>query len=462
MSAPVKSSTIAFAISCKLTRTNFLLWKAQVIPILRGVQLFGHLDGSMPAPPTTAVTGPSAAGKETTEPVKESPNPEYQTWVIQDRNRRPLLSTIRKGDMTAAKYYQKMTGFADTMANIGQPMNDEEVIGYMLAGLGPGHAAAIGNTVEFTSSANNASRQESNSNTPHRNYSNTNDYNNSNQRGNYRGGGGRRRGCGRGRNSGGPRCQDYRGGNSVLTGSYNPDTNWYLDTGATDHLTSDLDCLTVQERYHGKDQVQVENGAGLSISHIGHSIIPGLSRPLALKNVLYVPHINQHLLSAQRLVFDNHVFIELYPNVFFVKDIATKKTLLLGRSKRGLYPIPISHSRRFLQHTGLSSVNVSSSQWHQHFGHPTSTVVKTILDSNKLGCSFHNESVACDACQRAKSHQLPYNNSVRVTTFPLELVHTDVWGPTQVSIRGFKYYVSFLDDYSRYTWIYLIKHKSDV
>ncbi|GJT72530.1 hypothetical protein Tco_1031816 [Tanacetum coccineum] len=91
MSAPVKSSTIAFAISCKLTRTNFLLWKAQVIPILRGVQLFGHLDGSMPAPPTTAVTGPSAAGKETTEPVKESPNPEYQTWVIQDRNRRPLV-----------------------------------------------------------------------------------------------------------------------------------------------------------------------------------------------------------------------------------------------------------------------------------------------------------------------------------------------------------------------------------
>lgn len=32
-----------------------------------------------------------------------------------------------------------MVGFADTMANIGQPMNDEEVIGYILAGLGPGH-----------------------------------------------------------------------------------------------------------------------------------------------------------------------------------------------------------------------------------------------------------------------------------------------------------------------------------
>lgn len=42
--------------------------------------------------------------------------------------------------MSIAEYYQKMTGFADTMANIGQPMNDEEVIGYILAGLGPGHS----------------------------------------------------------------------------------------------------------------------------------------------------------------------------------------------------------------------------------------------------------------------------------------------------------------------------------
>lgn len=84
------------------------------------------------------------------------------------------------------------------------------------------------------------------------------------------------------------------------------------------------------------------------------------------------------------------------------------------------------------------------------------------MKSNKLDCSFDNVLSVCDACQRAKSHQLPYNNSVHVTSSPLELVHTDVWGPAQVSSGGFKYYVSFLDDYSRFTWIYLIKHKYDV
>nr|KAJ0214123.1 hypothetical protein LSAT_V11C400176850 [Lactuca sativa] len=74
-SAPVKSSTIATAISCKLTRTNFLLWKAQVVPILRGLQLFGHLDGTTPAPPQTLPGSTSAAAKETVEAPKKHPIP---------------------------------------------------------------------------------------------------------------------------------------------------------------------------------------------------------------------------------------------------------------------------------------------------------------------------------------------------------------------------------------------------
>ena len=45
---------------------------------------------------------------------------------------------------------------------------------------------------------------------------------------------------------------------------------------------------------------------------------------------------------------------------------------------------------------------------------------------------------------------------------PLELIHSDVWGPAVASSGGFKYYVSFVDDYSRFCWIYLLKHKSDV
>jgi hypothetical protein len=92
-----------------------------------------------------------------------------------------------------------------------------------------------------------------------------------------------------------------------------------MDTGATDHLTSDLDRLSVPERYHGKDQVQVANGAGLPISHIGHSIISGSNRPLVLKNVLHVPRISKQLLSIYKLVSQNDVFIEFHRHSFFCK-----------------------------------------------------------------------------------------------------------------------------------------------
>jgi hypothetical protein len=68
----------------------------------------------------------------------------------------------------------------------------------------------------------------------------------------------------------------------------------------------------------------------------------------------------------------------------------------------------------------------------------------------------------CDACQKAKSHQLPFPISLSVSHFPLALVFSDVWGPAPSSVGRFKYYVSFIDDYSKFTWVYPIKHKSDV
>jgi histone deacetylase 1/2 len=88
--------------------------------------------------------------------------------------------------------------------------------------------------------------------------------------------------------------------------------------------------------------------------------------------------------------------------------------------------------------------------------------VQNLVKTYDLPCVPSDTSPICDACQRAKSHQLPYNLSNRVSTMPLELVHSDVWGPAVASSGGFKYYVSFVDDYSRFCWIYLLKHKSDV
>jgi len=61
-----------------------------------------------------------------------------------------------------------------------------------------------------------------------------------------------------------------------------------------------------------------------------------------------------------------------------------------------------------------------------------------------------------------KSHRLPSFPSESVYTSPLELIFSDLWDPAHVSsINGFSYYITFVDAYSRFTWIYLLKTKSE-
>jgi len=63
----------------------------------------------------------------------------------------------------------------------------------------------------------------------------------------------------------------------------------------------------------------------------------------------------------------------------------------------------------------------------------------------------------------AKNHDLPFKNSTSISLHPLDLIFTDVWGPASVlSTTGAKYYVSFLDDYSKFLWLFPIQLKSDV
>jgi histone deacetylase 1/2 len=110
----------------------------------------------------------------------------------------------------------------------------------------------------------------------------------------------------------------------------------------------------------------------------------------------------------------------------------------------------------------LSSLRASSTQWHARLGHPSPQTVQHILHSYQLPSVSNKSDVVCDACQQGKSHQLPFSLSAHVTHAPLKLIHSDVWGPAQTSVSGHTYYVSFVDSYSRFTWLYLLKRKSDV
>lgn len=221
--------------------------------------------------------------------------------------------------------------------------------------------------------------------------------------------------------------------------------------------------MTVRDRYNGRDQVQTASGSGMKISNIGSTIFHTPVRDLHLDNVLHVPSAHKNLVSVHRLTSDNNAFLEFYPNYFLIKDQATKRILHQGRCKGGLYPLKpeTSHGGSTKQVYGVNKP--SSSRWHSRLGHPALPIVDRVLRDNKLPFEINNncESV-CDSCQMAKSHQLPYSTSHDISTSSFDLVYSDVWGPAPTLVGRHNYYVSFIDDHSKYTWIYLLKKKSDV
>jgi histone deacetylase 1/2 len=240
--------------------------------------------------------------------------------------------------------------------------------------------------------------------------------------------------------------QNKSAGSAVA--GYGVDTNWYADSGATDHITSELEKMTVCDKYGGQDQVHTASGAGMKISNIGHSVLHTPNKCLHLKNILHVPSANKSLLFVHRFSLDNNTFFEFHPHHFLIKDRVTKETLHQGRCEQGLYPLK---SRSSLPRSSKQAYGVnkpSSSQWHSRLGHSAYPIVERVLRVNNLPCaSTSSNNSVCDSCQKAKSHQFPYGRSDNVSSSPLEIIYSDVWGPAPVSVGRHTYYVSFIDDF---------------
>jgi hypothetical protein len=81
---------------------------------------------------------------------------------------------------------------------------------------------------------------------------------------------------------------------------------WLTDSGATNHMTADLNNLTLASPYPTADTIHTANGEGLPISHVGQSIINSSMSSFKLDSVLLVPQLTQNLLSVHRLCLDNN------------------------------------------------------------------------------------------------------------------------------------------------------------
>ncbi|GFP94834.1 uncharacterized mitochondrial protein atmg00810 [Phtheirospermum japonicum] len=233
--------------------------------------------------------------------------------------------------------------------------------------------------------------------------------------------------------------------------------DWYLDSGASAHMTNQHSALDTHESYSGNGSVIVGNGNVLNISHIGNAKI---SEDVKLLDVLVVPHITKNLLSISKLTADYPVDVIFSDKFFAIQNRLTKKILAQARCNQGLYLLGrgIPALVAAIQVKRLKAI---FDLWHLRLGHGPFSVISLL---NKQGClsvtSVLPNPSLCSSCQLAKSKRIPFSLNDKRATAVLHLIHCDLWGPAPVSTSdGFKYYVAFVDDFSRFTWIYPLRAK---
>lgn len=109
--------------------------------------------------------------------------------------------------------------------------------------------------------------------------------------------------------------------------------------------------------------------------------------------------------------------------------------------------------------------NVTNRIWHHRIGHLSFQKLNLLKDQLKFACNRQKDDVVtrCSICPLAKQMRLSFvsNNHLSIDTF--DLIHCDTWGPYHIPTHaGHRYFLTLVDDCTRFTWIYLMRKKFDV
>ncbi|GJX48062.1 retrotransposon protein, putative, ty1-copia subclass [Tanacetum coccineum] len=111
-----------------------------------------------------------------------------------------------------------------------------------------------------------------------------------------------------------------------------------------------------------------------------------------------------------------------------------------------------------------AKINLDSSYlWHCRLGHISKKRIEKLQHEGLLNSTDIQSLGKCVSCMSGKMARKPYSHQVERAKDLLGLIHTDVCGPFKiVSRQGASYFVTFTDDFSRYGYVYLLKHKHEV
>ncbi|KAJ6818565.1 uncharacterized protein M6B38_406515 [Iris pallida] len=230
------------------------------------------------------------------------------------------------------------------------------------------------------------------------------------------------------------------------------DSDWWVDTGATCYVCSNKEWFTTYTLT--SEVVMVSNQAQAEVQEIGTVVLkPTSGKSLTLQDVKHVPAIAKNLISGGllcnaglRMDINAGQMVMSIKGTYFGKAFYTEGMFKLQLVNQSHEINAIAHSDYTLE------------LWHNRLGH---VYCKTINKMSSLGliskCGGKVEK--CEVCAQTKITRKPFPRVNRSTDL-LELVHSDICDFKQFSTKvGIKYFITFIDDFSKYAFVYLLKSK---
>ena len=236
---------------------------------------------------------------------------------------------------------------------------------------------------------------------------------------------------------------------------------WIIDSGATHHMCYEREVFTSLKPLDVPKQIILGNGEIIQATHIGNIEVELKTGETAsmglLTNVLYTPDVTRNLFSvASCIQAGNQVTFSTNKAKIFN---AQNELVAQGSLHDGLWSLETSSSGTAF----IGKAKTGFDLWHQRFGHLGLENLKKVqgLVGGMEGVKL--SEFTCDACVEGKQTKNSSTTLPKSSTRILEVVHSDVCGPIKpTSLGGNRYFVSFIDDFSRKSWVFLMKEKREV
>ena len=237
---------------------------------------------------------------------------------------------------------------------------------------------------------------------------------------------------------------------------------WILDSGSTKHLTNNLESLTNVKKLDKEVVIKTaEKDTKIIATHTGDlksfTIVDGKKIEIEMNQILFSKEIRTNLMSIkvlQNKKIDVHFVNGNQANLVKDGKIVCKGELSKNSDLYVVKLFPIAEEVMLC----------NEKLWHRRFGHINPEYLKKMKSEDMVtGWNSGEKIVRCEPCLSGKQAENPYNGHRSPTKRILERVHSDICGPfTPESYDGNRYFVSFIDDYSHFTCVYLLKNKSEV